>query len=74
VSPDVFGILNKIKSKEVARLLELVINVFKSSLSNEDVFVIFKVWVIPVVHPVEITPELMFSRNKSKSKSKIYLV
>ena len=43
-------------------------NELSSSLSNEDVFVIFNVWVIADVHPVDITPVAMFSSNKDKSK------
>jgi hypothetical protein len=38
------------------------------------VLVIFKVWVIADVQPVDITPEAMFSNNGSRSKSKINLV
>jgi hypothetical protein len=37
-------------------------------LSNEDVLVIFNVWVIPVVQPVDITPEATLCSNKDKSK------
>jgi hypothetical protein len=57
VLPDVRGILNRIKSKDVARLLSFDINEFNNSLSKEDVLVILRVCVIPVVQPVEITPE-----------------
>jgi hypothetical protein len=49
-------------------------NEFNNSLSNDDVFVIWRVCVIAEVHPVDITPELMFSSSKDKSKSKINLV
>jgi hypothetical protein len=59
VLPDVRGILNRIKSKDVARLLSFDINEFNNSLSKEDVLVILRVCVKPVtlVQPVEITPE-----------------
>jgi hypothetical protein len=48
-------------------------NVFSSSLSNEDVLVMFSVCVIPVVQPVDITPDWMFWRSRDKSKSKMNL-
>lgn len=70
----IWGILNKIKSKDVALLLPEESNIFNSSLSKADVFVIRNVWVIAVVHPVEIVVPVILSINGSKSKSKINLV
>jgi len=49
-------------------------NVLSSSLSNEEVLVIFRVCVIAEVQPVEITPEAIFSCRRARSKSKMNLV
>ena len=55
------GILNKNKSNDVARYLPCDVDVFKKSLSKYDVLVIFNVWVIADVHPVDTIPLLTFS-------------
>jgi hypothetical protein len=68
------GILNKIKSNDVALLLPELFVVFNNSLSKDDVFVIFKKCDIFEVHPVDITPVFIFSNNNDRSILKINLL
>jgi hypothetical protein len=71
------GILNKNKSNELALLLSFDMNVFNNSLSNDEVFVILRVCVkplIPGVQPVDITPLCIFEIKRDKSKSNKNLV
>ncbi len=70
----IWGILNNIRSNDVARLLPFESKALRSSVSNSEVLVMYRVWVIAVVHPVDIVVSEIFSRRGLRSISKINLV
>jgi hypothetical protein len=75
VLPDVFGILNKNKSNEVALNLPSDVSVFNKPSSKLDVLVILSLCDIGVtVHAVEIVVPVYLSIKLVKSKSNINLL